>query len=254
MFSFGYWCELISVLTRKEINVRYKSSVLGYLWSVLHPLTFGLIYFVVFREIMRVPVANYPLFILSGLFPWQWAAAAISNAPATFLANASIIRRVAFPRGALPVSLVLMEGIHFLCALPVIVLLIVCSGGLPSICWLWGIPVLWAIQSALLTGITWALAVVTPFLRDLERFTALGVMALFYATPVLYPAQMVPARWAWLLWANPFASLIAAWRDLLMKGQLSLVSLGIPLVAAVASLLAGFRVLRTLSPSMAEVL
>ncbi|HDT2108508.1 TPA: ABC transporter permease [Enterobacter roggenkampii] len=254
MSSLGYWCELISVLTRKEINIRYKSSVLGYLWSVLHPLIFGLIYFVIFREIMRFPIANYPLFILSGLFPWQWVAAALSNAPAIFLANASIIRRVAFPHGALPVSLVLMEGIHFLCALPVIVLLIVFSGSWPSVCWVWGIPVLWAIQSALLAGITCTLAVITPFLRDLERFTALGVMALFYATPVLYPTQFVPARWAWLLWVNPFAPLIGAWRDLLMKGQLPIALLCIPVTAAIGSLLVGIWVLRKFSPTMAEVL
>ncbi len=254
MSALGYWYELINVLTRKEISVRYKSSLLGYFWSVLHPLAFGLIYYVVFREIMRVPVNNYPLFLLCGLFPWQWASTAMCNAPAIFQSNAAIIRRVPFPRGVLPVSLVLMEGIHFICALPVIVLIIVLNGELPSFAWLWGIPLLWLLQSLLLTGISWILASITPFLRDLERFTALGIMALFYATPVLYPPHIVPARWHWVLQVNPLSTLIASWRDLLMTGHLAARPIVLSLAEGLLSLLVGFLVLRRLSPHLAEVL
>ncbi|OAT31285.1 hypothetical protein M975_2616 [Buttiauxella brennerae ATCC 51605] len=254
MSSPGYWLELIQILTRKEISVRYKSSVLGYFWSVANPLMFGLIYYVVFKETMRVPVANYPLFLLCGLFAWQWMTAVIGNATTVFLANSVIIRKMSFPRGALPVSQVLMEGGHFLCALPVIVLLMLIMGQTPSLAWVWGVPLMWFLQALFLTGIAWTVASLTPFVRDLERFISLGLMALFYASPILYTPQMLPQRWQWVLHANPLAPFILAWRDLLMNGHLSGQSVAILFTLSFFSLLIGGGILHCLSPRLAEIL
>lgn len=254
MISPGYWLELIQVLTRKEIGVRYKSSILGYLWSVANPLLFGIIYYVVFKETMRVPVDNYPLFLLCGLFPWQWMTAAIGNSTTVFLANAVIIRKISFPRGALPLSQVLMEGGHFLCSLPVIASLMLLTGVTPSLSWIWGVPLLWSLQVMLLTGLAWVVASITPFLRDLERFISLGMMALFYASPILYTPQMLPERWQWMLHANPLAPFVLTWRDLLMNGHVSGHSLGIMCALSLTSLLVGWVNLRLLSPRLAEIL
>lgn len=252
--SVRRWYELVQVLLHKEMQVRYRGSLLGYAWSVAHPLTFGLIYWLVFGRIMRVPVAEYPLFLLSALFPWQWMAGSLGIAPAAFLANSAIIRKTAFPRGVLPFSQVLMEGIHFLCSLPVLVGFLLWYGHRPAACWLWAVPVLFLLQLLLLTGLAWLLASLTPFLRDLERFVQLGIMMLMYATPVVWSPDMLPARWQWLLSLNPAAQLVIAWRELLLHNQVSVSLFPLMFLMALLSLLAGWLVLRRLAPRLAEVL
>ena len=253
-FSARYGYELVMVLLHKEMQVRYRGSLLGYAWSVAHPLAFGLLYWLVFGQVMRVPVAEYPLFLLSGLFPWQWMAASLGNAPSAFLANSAIIRKTAFPRGVLPFSQVLMEGIHFLCALPVLAGFLLWHGHRPAACWLWAVPALFLLQLMLLTGMAWLLASLTPFLRDLERFAQLGVMMLMYASPVIWAPDMLPARGAWVLNLNPVAPLIMAWRDLLLHNRVALADFPVMGLAVVLSLLAGGLVLCRLAPRLAEVL
>lgn len=248
----GY--ELVSVLLHKELQVRYRGSLLGYVWSVAHPLTFGLIYWLVFGKIMRVPVVEYPLFLLSGLFSWQWIVSSLGNAPAIFLANSAIIRKTAFPRGVLPFSQVLMEGVHFLCALPVLAGFLMWYGHRPAACWLWAVPALFLLQLFLLTGIACLLASLTPFLRDLERFVQLGIMMLMYATPVIWSQEMLPTRWQWLLSLNPMAPLVVSWRDLLLHNQVALPLFPLMIQTALLSLFIGWQVLRRLAPRLAEVL
>ncbi|UIL51491.1 ABC transporter permease [Pantoea agglomerans] len=253
-YSVRRWYEMVLVLLHKEMQVRYRGSLLGYVWSVAHPLTFGLIYWVVFGKVMRVPVAEYPLFLLSGLFPWQWMAASLGNAPDAFLANSAIIRKTAFPRGVLPFSQVLMEGVHFLCALPVLTGFLLWYGHQPALCWLWAIPLLFLLQLLLLTGITLLLASLTPFLRDLERFVQLGIMMLMYSTPIIWAPDMLPLRWQWLLNLNPAAPLVMAWRELLLDNQVTLSRFPVMALMVLLSLLAGSQVLRRLAPRLAEVL
>jgi len=132
--------DLIRVLVQKEIKVRYKNSLFGWLWSVGHPLMFGAIYWLIFGQVMRVPVADYPLFLLCGLFPWQWITSCLSTAPALFFANSAIIKKTTFPRIVLPITQVLTEGVHFLFTLPVLALFLLVSrtGSEPALAWLWG--------------------------------------------------------------------------------------------------------------------
>ncbi|ENM1950455.1 ABC transporter permease [Citrobacter braakii] len=248
--------DLIRVLVQKEIKVRYKNSLFGWLWSVGHPLMFGAIYWLIFGQVMRVPIADYPLFLLCGLFPWQWITSCLSTAPALFFVNSAIIKKTTFPRIVLPITQVLTEGVHFLFTLPVLALFLLVSrtGSEPTFAWLWGGALLFLVQFMLLTGLSCLLSSLTLFLRDLERFVQLGLMLLFYATPVLYSPEMVPARWQWLLNLNPLAPLILAWRELFMHGRLSGEHLLSMFVFSVVMLLVGYQVLRRLAPRFAEVL
>jgi hypothetical protein len=93
-----YYVDLLSVLLAKELKVRYKSTVLGYAWSVLHPLAFAGAFFLVFRVYVRVRVENCALFLIAGLFPWQWFANSITGTHQHFLRNGSLLKKVCFPR------------------------------------------------------------------------------------------------------------------------------------------------------------
>ncbi|HPP07434.1 MAG TPA: hypothetical protein PLW88_08675, partial [Syntrophorhabdaceae bacterium] len=89
-----HFIDLIIVFTQKDLKVRYKNSFLGYLWSVGHPLAFAIIFYIAFKLIMRVPIENYALFLICGLFPWQWFSNSINASPMIFLGNAQIIKKI----------------------------------------------------------------------------------------------------------------------------------------------------------------
>ena len=251
-----WYRDLIDVLVRKEIQVRYKNNILGWLWSVGHPLIFGGIYWVIFDQVMRVPIENYPVFLLCGLFPWQWLMSSVGNAPALFFSNSAIIKKTSFPRVIIPLSQVLTEGIHFVFTLPVLVVFLMATGAgsEPSFsrCLL-GV-VLFLLQFILLAGLSCLIATLTLFLRDIERFVQLGLMVLLYATPVLYAPAMIPERWKWLLYANPVAPLIMAWRDLFMDGIISSNGLMALTGFSFSIFFVGVAVLHQLAPRFAEVL
>lgn len=232
---------------------RYKNSALGYLWSVANPLLFAVIYYVVFGQIMKVPIENYAAFLIAGLMPWQWLANSVIAAPHVFLANATLIKKVRFPRHVLVVSYVLNEGIHFMLSIPVIAGLLLANGIRPSWTWLAGIPVLLVAEFLIVYGIAITLASLNLFFRDLERLTALFITLLFFLTPITYSGEMAPASYRTFLYANPVALLIESWRELFIHGQFSWLVVGSCYLSALGTLLVGTVVYWRMSPKFAEV-
>lgn len=253
----AYWehlWDLVVILTQKEIKSRYKNSALGYLWSVANPLSFAVIYYIVFGQIMKVPIEHYAVFLMAGLLPWQWLANSLSAAPNIFLANATLIKKVRFPRHVLVVSYVLNEGIHFVLSVPVIIGFLLVNGMSPSWSWLIGIPLLLVAEFVIAYGIAVTLASLNLFFRDLERLSALVITVLFFLTPITYSSAMAPSAYRSLLYANPVAPLIESWRELFMHGELSWAWIGSCYLSALGTLLVGSLVYSRMSPKFAEVI
>lgn len=247
-----YW-DLILVITRKEIKIRYANNVLGYFWSLANPLAFALVFYVAFKIVMRLDMENYVLFLITGLFPWQWFSNSVNMAPMTFLGNASIIKKIRFPRDVVVLAVVLDDMVHFFFALPVVVLFLFVYGMTPSWAWLYGVPVLAILQLAITMGFSLAVATLNLFFRDMMRLTNIFTMMLFYVTPVLYPETMVPQKYGFLLNLNPLAPLMINWRNLLMKGTLNGEYIVFSLVSAVLCLAVGYWIFHKLSWRFAEV-
>jgi lipopolysaccharide transport system permease protein len=220
--TWPYFLDLIIVLLEKEIKVRYKSHWLGYLWSLANPLAFTFLYFIVFGTFMRLTVPDYPYaaFLITGLFPWQWFANGVNGAPSIFLTNASLIKKLRFPRNFLVLSAVLNEGVHFVLSLPVIAAALLVYKLAPSWSWLIGIPFLLVAQAATIYGLAVLIASLNLFFRDLERLTLLLTTFLFFLTPVVYPLSMIPEAYRLVLYLNPAAALIVGWQQLLLSGEL----------------------------------
>jgi lipopolysaccharide transport system permease protein len=248
------YIDLILVLTQKDLKVRYKSSILGYLWSVAHPLAFACVFYGAFKVIVKIPVENYALFLICGLFPWQWFANSVNAAPMIFLGNASLIKKVNFPRNLLPFTVVLQDMIHFILAIPVIILFLFFTGKTPSFSWLIGIPILIVAQLSLVYGISLMIASLNLFFRDLERLATIFTTILFYATPVFYPETMIPMKFQFLIKLNPLATLVIGWRSLLLEGTFKLEMLVLSLGYGIVFFSLGFFVYRKLSWRFAEVL
>ncbi len=249
-----HYIDLITVLTQKEIKVRYKSSFLGYLWSIVHPLTFAFVFFIAFKIIMKIQMEDYALFLIAGLFPWQWFANSVNASPMVFLGNASIIKKVNFPRNIIPLTTVLQDMIHFVLSIPVIVLFIFIYHKSPSFSWLYGIPILLGIQFLITYGISLIVSSINLFFRDLERLTVIFMTLLFYFTPIIYPETMIPEKYKTLINLNPLAPLMISWRNLFLTGHLETTSLMVSLAYSTFAFMLGYLVYRKLSWKFAEVL
>jgi lipopolysaccharide transport system permease protein len=248
-----YFYDLIVVLTQKEIKIRYKSTWLGYLWSVANPLAFALLYFVAFRVFMRVEIPNYPLFLVAGLFPWQWLANSINLSPIIFLQNATLLKKMSFPRNILVATTVLNDAVHFVLSIPVVLVFLLFYGFIPSWKWFIGIPVLVLAQFMLVYGLSLGIASLNLFFRDLERLTVLLVTFLFFLTPIVYSASMIPAEYQRLIYLNPVVPLFVSWRELFLSGRLDWRLIVAAYVYAGMAFGLGSLVYRKLSWKFAEV-
>jgi homopolymeric O-antigen transport system permease protein len=251
----SYVADLIFVLVQKEMKVRYKNSALGYAWSVANPLLFAAVYYVALGVFLRfnIPGYPYPLFLIAGQFPWQWLATSVGGAPMGFIANASLIKKVRFPRFVLIAGSVLSDAIHFLLTIPVIVLLLLWYGFAPSWSWLPGIPLIGFAQFLTVYGIALAVASVNVFFRDLERLVGIFLQALFFLTPVVYSASIVPSKYQVWIGLNPVAPLIRAWQKLFLDGNLDPHLVAAAYLSGLVCLAVGALVYRELSPRFGEL-
>lgn len=239
-----YYRDLILVLLSKDFKVRYKSTFMGYAWSVLQPLVMSLIFASIFSIIMRVQVEAYAYYLIAGMFPWQWITNTTGASNHYFLGNRTLIKKVQFDRSALVLAAVLNEAVHFLCCMPVIVGFMLYYGKAPTIDWLWMLPLLLLLQSTMMFGLGLAIATSNLFFRDLERLVGLLTQLLFYLTPIIYPLDGLPKEYLWITYANPFAGLVVCWQGLLYTGTVPPVYLGVALTWMAGLLALGLLVYR----------
>jgi len=245
--------DLLRVLVGKELQVRYKGSFLGYFWSVLHPLAFTAVFYVVFRHIVRLEVEHYAMVLVTALFPWQWLQNSVSASPSWFLDNASLIKKVRFPRWTVVLAGTFTDMTHFLFAVPVIVAFLLSEGFPARVEWLYWLPILTLAQLLVAFGISLAIASMNLFLRDLERLTSLVMLIWFYGTPVLYPLSRVPEAYRPLVAGNPAGALITCWRSLFLEGVVPLGALAAALTGGLLLTAFGVLVYRSLQWRFAEV-
>jgi homopolymeric O-antigen transport system permease protein len=253
MRDLAYYLDLIFVLTQKEIKVRYKNTILGYFWSIANPLAFAVVFFVAFKIILRIQMENYALFLIAGLFPWQWFANSINASPMVLLGNASLIKKINFPRNIIPFAMVLQDMIHFVLSIPVIVLFMIIYYKTPTLSWIYGIPLLLFIQFLMTYGLCLIVSSANLFFRDIARFTEIFMTLLFYFTPIIYPETMIPSQYSWVYF-TPASALMISWRNLFMNGSLEMNALAISFGYSLLSLSIGHLVFKKLSRKFAEVL
>jgi lipopolysaccharide transport system permease protein len=249
-----YYIDLLLVLTKKEMKVKYKSSFLGYLWSVANPLAFAFVFYIAFKVVMKIQMEEYVLFLITGLFPWQWFANSINASSMVFLSNTSIIKKVNFPRQVLPLAAVLQDMIHFILAIPVIILFMLIYHHPISWGWIYGIPALLGAQFLMTYGLSLVISSANLFFRDIERITTIFTTLLFYFTPVIYAETMIPERYKVWVNLNPLAPLTISWRRLFLTGNLEAGDLFVSYAYGIIFFGVGFFVYKKLSWKFAEVL
>ena len=210
---YSQLAELLYLLVLKELKVRYKRSVLGYLWAVANPFVFALVYWVAFKFIMRVQMENYIVFVLTGMFPWGWLSQSMTQGTGSFTNNLSLVRRVTLPKLILPLSNVMQEMVHFVFAIPVVFFFIVITGEhIHPLSLLWQIPLMLVLQTLFVFPLTVMGAVLNVYVRDIQYLVGILFSVLFFATPMVYPLNMVPEGYQQYFKLNPAYWLIDSWR------------------------------------------
>ena len=244
--------ELLKTNVQKEIRGKYKGSFLGVLWSFLNPLLMVLVYALVFPYIMRTNVDNYLVYLITGVIPWNFFTTCITTGCNCVWINGGIIKKVYFPREILPISVVAAGLINFLISC-VIILLFVLFGGIGfSIQLLW-LPLIAIIQSALSLGLLFILSAINVYVRDIEYLVGFLLNLLFYATPILYTADMFPESIRWVLYLNPMTTIIESYRNIFYYQQSpALTSLMIVFAVSFMILIIGYLIFKKLERGCAE--
>lgn len=219
--------ELTWSLVVRDLKGRYKSSVLGFVWSLLNPLGMMLVFTIVFTVMMPSQIERFPIFLLCGLLPWNYFTGGVMMSTNSVVGNAGLVKKVYFPREVLPIATVLSTLVNFLLSLVVLfAVLIVMRARFSS--WLWLLPAVIIVQTCFVLGMAFVLSTLNVFYRDTIMIIDVVMLAWFFLTPVVYSINILPEsyhllgitvdvrRWMYIL--NPMASLIAAYRDLLYWG------------------------------------
>lgn len=244
---------LIRNLVLKELTLKYRGSILGVAWSLGHPALLLVVYTLAFRHVLRVPVPHYPYFLLVALLPWTFFAAAATAATGAIVANGSLLRKAAFPREALPIASVLFAFAQLLLALAAFLPAMAFASG-PGLKWTAVLlPPLLLLHVVFTIGIALLLAALTTAWRDIAHFTEVGLVLVFWLTPIVYPADMVPGVWRSALALSPPAAFAAAYQDVLFWGRVpAWTTAASTLVSTVAAVALGLVVFRTMSPAFVE--
>lgn len=235
------------LLSARDLRVRYATSWLGYLWSVLDPLVMSGIYWFVFTQVFHRSTGAEPyiVFLISALLPWVWFNTSISDFTKAFSKDAKLVRSTAIPRSIWIGRIILSKGIEFLCSLPVLVMFAITAGAELT----WGVlwfPVAVIVQIVLLTGLGLIVAPLCIMFRDLERTTRLILRALFYGTPIIYAVTDLPDGFHFLGLINPLAGIFTMYRASFFPEQWDTAAVATSAVVSVAVLLLGIWVFRRL--------
>ena len=244
--------ELLKTSIQKEIRGKYKGSILGVLWSFLNPLLMVVVYAIVFPYLMRMTQDNYLVFLIVGVIPWVFFTNVVTSGCNCVWINGNIIKKVYFPREILPISVVGAGLVNF--AISCIIILIFClfSGIGFSINLLW-LPAIAIVQCMLSLGMLFILSAINVYVRDIEYLVQFIMNLVFYATPIIYNVSIFPAKFRWVLYLNPLAHLIDAYRAIFYyKTMPNLASLGVVGLISFVVLVLGYLIFKRMEKGFAE--
>jgi lipopolysaccharide transport system permease protein len=211
--------ELILNFVIRDLKSRYKGSVLGYVWTLLDPLLMMLVYVLIFSVVVRIKVANYPIFILTGIIPWLFFSNSITRAMSSLRENASLMMKIYFPREVFPISQVTSGIIEFalmlLILIPFLFLYHVPLG------WrLLALPGILIVQILLVVGVSLVLSILVAYLKDVANFMTAFLRIWFYMTPILYPVTMVPVKYQFFFFLNPMTIIVCLYRWAILGAEI----------------------------------
>ena len=245
--------ELLYFLTLREIKVRYKQTAIGVLWVVVQPVLTAALLSLIFANFARFESVNVPyaLFALSGIVVWQFVQSAITTTSNSFIANANLVTKVYLPRLIVPLASTLAAGFDMLVSLPVLAAAMAYFGVVPA-----GAIVLAPLFLALALIAAGAIGVLFSSLnvrfRDVKFAIPFFLQVWMFASPIIYPAAIVPDRWRYVFAINPLVGVVEGWRASLFGGPFDWRLIGVSCASIAAISLVSLIVFRRMEDDFAD--
>jgi lipopolysaccharide transport system permease protein len=217
--------HLILTLVVRDIKSRYVGSAMGFFWAVVNPLIMLGVFTFVFATIFKQQVnsrgeENFFLFMFCGLWPWFAFSEGVSRSSQSMIENAHIIKKVIFPSEIFVITTVLSSFVQQVIGFLLFFGLLIVMGQMGNPLYLLLLPAVFVLQIAFAVGLGLVLSSLTVFFRDIAQIANACLMVWFYTTPIVYPANLVPPAYHFLLVANPMHHLLSIYRSLILGGHL----------------------------------
>jgi len=212
------WIHLVKLMVKRDLKVRYRGSMLGYAWSMLNPLLSMTILAAIFSHVVKIETEHYPLYVLSGLIAWNMFAQSVGAGVHSIVNNSFILRKVAVPSWVFPtasISSAVVNSVLALLPYGLISLFLKHPLSLTLI----QLPLIFVLYFLFIHGVVMILSSLNVLFRDVGHVVEPVLQILFYGSPVLYAANVVPEKIRELLILNPVAHFIEAVRAALYSGQ-----------------------------------
>jgi len=234
--------ELIWALALKELKIRYKRSVLGFMWALLNPALLMLVLTLVFSKIMRFAIPHYAIFLLCVLLPWTFFAQSLSYAVESIVSNGDLIKKVSVPKLVFPMAAVVSNLINLFLSLIPLALLVPAMRHPFYWTWLY-LPVPLLALTIFTLGMTFFFATANVYYRDVSHILQVVLSAWFYVTPIIYSLDFIPPNYQWIFKLNPIIYVINGFRLSVYYGLLPKApSIIASFVCAFISLFIGFAI------------
>jgi ABC-2 type transport system permease protein len=217
--SLVQYRELIRNLVFKDLKLKYRGSVFGFLWSLLNPIVMMTVYLVAFKYIMGIRGTGFVFLLLLGILAWTFFASSASMGAGAIVDNAGLFKTVHFPHAVLPISSVLFNLAQYLLTTLVFLpfMLIVYRMAPQPVLLLF--PVVILLQLAMTTGVALALAAGVTFFRDIRHLLEIALMVMFWTTPIVYEFEKIPDAWRWPVLLSPMSPFVLAYQQIGYYGR-----------------------------------
>jgi lipopolysaccharide transport system permease protein len=246
--------ELLYFLTWRDVKVRYKQTLLGAAWAIIQPLFAMLIFTLFFGRLAGVPSDGipYPLFAFAGLLPWMFFSNAVTASGNSLVGSSNLITKVYFPRMIIPGAAVAAGLVDFGIAFVILVVLMA-HYGVGVTAGIVMLPALVVLTMLLALGIGMWMSALNVKYRDVRHALPFLIQLWMFATPIVYPSSIVPARWRWALAINPLAGIIEGYRSSLFGRGLNWLMFAISTLLTLAVLVCSAYIFRRMEKSFADV-
>lgn len=258
--------HLLLRLALKELKVRYKHPLLGFLWALIVPSCTVLAFLLVFQFIIKIPSDGYPfsIFLVSAIFPWNFLNFSLANTIMSILENASLIKKVYFPREIIPISIVAVNLVLLIFSL-LPALFILSFFGLKFTPYIIFLPFIILLQTFFVLGLSLAVSSLQIKYRDIKYIMEIILIFWFYLTPIFYPLSFVSGFSGFffkIYMLNPLAQLITLYRIALIDGYVNIISSQVNItqivilntVICITVFLTGLAIFRKQEPNLVDLL
>jgi ABC-type polysaccharide/polyol phosphate export permease len=212
--------ELLVMMTKRDLLLRYRKTVMGFAWAVFMPVINTVVFTIIFRRVAKIETdVPYPVFSYCGLLPWNLFATSLKTGINTLVANKALLTKVYFPREVFPFSTMLVCVVDFFVGLSILAALMLYYW-IPITTTALFLPVLIAVQLMFTGGLSMLLAPANLYYRDVKYILDALIVVWMFVTPVVYPTRHLTGMLGVVLQLNPLAPIIDGYRAVLLRGEL----------------------------------